>query len=148
MPAKPTPKSYREVRGIRLDQQEWIAYRLSILHGYNARGLAAMYTKLFHLTVPQWRVLTVIGRHAPASASEVAGFTSLEPDKITRAVDSLVKLGFVHRKPDARASSLRTRRADAGSQTHRASRRHQAANLVRRLKHLICSAARLPNRSC
>ena len=102
MPAKPTPKSYREVRGIRLDQQEWIAYRLSILHGYNARGLAAMYTKLFHLTVPQWRVLTVIGRHAPASASEVAGFTSLDPDKITRAVDSLVKLGFVHRKPDPR----------------------------------------------
>jgi DNA-binding MarR family transcriptional regulator len=102
MPAKRAQKNYRKVRGIRLDQQEWIAYRLSILHGYNARGLAAMYTKLFHITVPQWRVLTVIGRHAPASASKVAGLTSLEPDKITRAVDSLVKLGFVHRKPDPR----------------------------------------------
>jgi DNA-binding MarR family transcriptional regulator len=102
MPGKRAHKPYREVQGIRLDQQEWVAYRLSILHGHNARALAAMYTKQFHISAAQWRVLTVIGRHAPASAGDVARFSSLEPDKITRAVDSLVKLGLVHRRLDPR----------------------------------------------
>jgi DNA-binding MarR family transcriptional regulator len=102
MPDKRAQKPYCEVRGIRLDQREWVAYRLSILHGHNARALAAMYSKQFHISPAQWRVLTVIGRHAPASAGDVARFTSLEPDKITRAVDSLVKLGLVHRRLDPR----------------------------------------------
>ena len=92
----------RKVGGIRLDQQEWVAYRLSILSGYNMRALASMYTKQFHITTPQWRVLTVVGRHAPASASDVSSHTSLEPDKVTRAVNSLVELGLVNRRPDPR----------------------------------------------
>ena len=102
MPIKRPRKKSREVRGIRLDQQQWVAYRLSILSGYNVRGLAAMYTKRFRITVAQWRVLTVIGRHAPASATTVANHTSLEPDKVTRAVDSLVRLGLVNRRSDRR----------------------------------------------
>jgi DNA-binding MarR family transcriptional regulator len=73
-----------------------------MLSGYNARGLAAMYTKRFRITVAQWRVLTVIGRHSPASATTVANHTSLEPDKVTRAVDSLVRLGMVNRRSDRR----------------------------------------------
>jgi len=92
----------REIRGIRLDQQQWVAYRLSILTGYNMRGLAVMYKKRFGLSVAQWRVLTVIGRHAPASATTVAGYTSLEPDKVTRAVDTLVRFGLVKRRSDQR----------------------------------------------
>jgi DNA-binding MarR family transcriptional regulator len=92
----------RKVGGIRLDQQEWVAYRLSILSGYNLRALASMYTKQFHITTPQWWVLTVIGRHAPASASDVSSHTSLEPDKVTRAVNSLVERGLVNRRPDPR----------------------------------------------
>jgi DNA-binding MarR family transcriptional regulator len=92
----------REIRGIRLDQEQWVAYRLSMLSGHNARGLAAMYTKRFRITVAQWRVLTVIGRHSPASATTVANHTSLEPDKVTRAVDSLVRLGMVNRRSDRR----------------------------------------------
>jgi DNA-binding MarR family transcriptional regulator len=92
----------RKVGGIRLDQQEWVAYRLSILSGYNMRALASMYTKQFHITTPQWWVLTVIGRHAPASATDVSSHTSLEPDKVTRAVNSLVELGLVNRRPDPR----------------------------------------------
>ena len=102
MPEKYPRRRTREVRGIRLDQQQWVAYRLSILNGYNVRGLAAMYNKRFRITVAQWRVLTVIGRHAPASATTVAKNTSLEPDKVTRAVDSLVRLGLVNRRSDSR----------------------------------------------
>ena len=54
MPIKRPRRKSREVRGIRLDQQQWVAYRLSILSGYNVRGLAAMYTKRFRITVAQW----------------------------------------------------------------------------------------------
>lgn len=97
-----TDNKIRKVGAIRLDQQEWVAYRLSILSGHNSRALASMYTKQFRITTAQWRTLTVIGRHEPASAGVVSRHTSLEPDKVTRAVDSLVKLGLVNRRADRR----------------------------------------------
>jgi DNA-binding MarR family transcriptional regulator len=102
MPKTRPRRKTREVRGIRLDQQQWVAYRLSILSGYNQRGLSAMYTKRYRISVAQWRVLIVISRHEPASATTVAKNTSLEPDKVTRAVDSLVRLGLVNRRSDSR----------------------------------------------
>ena len=45
-------------------------------------------------------ILSVIGRFAPLSANTAGTHSSLEPDKVTRAVDVLVGQGYVVRRQD------------------------------------------------
>jgi DNA-binding MarR family transcriptional regulator len=45
--------------------------------------------------------MAAIGRFGPVSAKEVCAHTTVQPDKITRAVDRMVELGFVVRRKDA-----------------------------------------------
>jgi DNA-binding MarR family transcriptional regulator len=78
------------------------AYRFSILAARQTRCLSEMYSQVFKLSVGQWKVLPIIGYYGPISAKEVGERTSLEPEKVTRAVDQLVARGFVTRRPDAR----------------------------------------------
>ncbi len=75
-------------------------YRFSMLVARHMRALGGMYSEKFGLTANTWRVLTVIGRFGPLSGSETGAHTSLEPDKVTRAVDALAKQGYVTRRQD------------------------------------------------
>jgi DNA-binding MarR family transcriptional regulator len=59
-----------------------------------------MYLERFGMTVSRWKVLVIIGRFAPMSAKDVAQRTSLEPEKVTRAVDGLVRQRYVIRRKD------------------------------------------------
>lgn len=59
-----------------------------------------MYLQIFDLSVSQWKILPIVGYYGPMSAKEVGERTSLEPEKVTRAVDQLVVRGLVTRKPD------------------------------------------------
>lgn len=76
-------------------------YRFSILAARQARFLSQMYAQEFGLTLSQWKVLPIIGHCAPMSAKEVGERTSLEPEKVTRAVDRLVARGLVTRRADS-----------------------------------------------
>jgi DNA-binding MarR family transcriptional regulator len=53
------------------------------------------------LTVGGWRTLSLIGRYEPISPGSIAARTSVDADKVTRAVDRLVAKGFVARRVDA-----------------------------------------------
>jgi DNA-binding MarR family transcriptional regulator len=76
------------------------AYRFSILAARQTRCLSEMYAQIFDLSVSQWKVLPIIGYYGPMSAKEVGERTSLEPEKVTRAVDQLVVRGLVTRRSD------------------------------------------------
>jgi DNA-binding MarR family transcriptional regulator len=78
------------------------AYRFSILAARQTRCLSEMYAQIFGLPVSQWKVLPIIGYYGPMSAKEVGERSSLEPEKVTRAVDRLVVRGLVTRRPDAK----------------------------------------------
>lgn len=77
-----------------------IAYRFSVLSTLQTRALAAMYSRKFGLTVNSWWVMVVIGRFPRSSASTVVENTTLEADKVTRAVDMLVDKGLMLRRED------------------------------------------------
>ncbi len=79
---------------------ERTTYRFSILASRQTRCLSAMYVQKFGLSVSQWKVLPILGYHGPLSAKEVGERTSLEPEKVTRAVDQLVGRGLVSRRSD------------------------------------------------
>ena len=72
-----------------------------MLAAHQTRYLSKMYLQKFGLTTGEWKVLPIIGYFAPMSAKEVGERTSLEPEKVTRAVDRLVARGLVTRYADA-----------------------------------------------
>lgn len=88
--------------GIRLDLKERLAYRFLNLAGQQMRCLAEMYVPWYRLTIAKWKVLSVIGFFAPMSSTAVGRHTSLEPDKVSRTTDQLVRAGLVVRKQDHR----------------------------------------------
>src|SRR3954471_8132025 len=84
---------------INLDLEHRTAYRFSMLAAQSTRCMADLYRKA-GITVGGWRTLSLIGRYEPIYPSSIAERTSVDPDKVTRAVDRLVEKGLVARKVD------------------------------------------------
>ena len=59
-----------------------------------------MYGPKYGLLPPNWKAMAAIGRYGPMSAKDVCARTTVEPDKVTRAVDRLVALRYVQRTKD------------------------------------------------
>ncbi len=78
-----------------------IAYRFSILSTLNVRCIAHLYNKKFGLTLAGWRILSIIGRYEPIFPGVAAQLSTMDADKVTRAVDRLVDIGYVIRNTDA-----------------------------------------------
>ena len=90
----------RSTRWVRVNLDQRVTYRFSIILRRLVDCLAEMHQTKYGLSKNGWRVMSVIGRFAPLAAVEVANYVSLEPDKITRTVDALVKQGLVLRRHD------------------------------------------------
>jgi MarR family multiple antibiotic resistance transcriptional regulator len=79
------------------DLEHRIFYRFSLLVGRHVRYFSTHKIKRYGLSTQSWLILTVIGRFAPISPSELADRTSVRRDRISRILDLLVKQGFVAR---------------------------------------------------
>lgn len=132
--------------GKTLDLERRFSYRFSMLVTKVVRCVAEMYSKKYSLLPSGWKVMAVIGRFGQAFGTDVCLFyTSVEPHKVTRAVDRLVQLGYVKREQDAADGrrvvlSLTTQGwkvyADIDSLTRRVERELQKALSKQELKDL------------
>lgn len=86
--------------GERLNLERRLLYRFSILSAKVIRYVAEMYGPKYGLLPSGWKVMAVIGRFGSVFGKEVCAQTSVEPHKVTRAVDRLVQLGYVERQQD------------------------------------------------
>jgi len=86
--------------GAALDLERRLSYRFSLLSAKVVRTVAKMYGPKYGLLPSGWKAMAAIGRYGPVSAKEVCAHTTVEPDKVTRAVDRLVARGFVKREQD------------------------------------------------
>ena len=88
---------------------EFLPYRLSILSNRISQAIADLYEKRFGLTVPEWRVIAILGEEANLSANEVALRTAMDKVTVSRAVSKLLEAGNIARsfaKEDKRRSVL------------------------------------------
>lgn len=85
--------------GIKHGLEHRSAYRFALISAQTTRSLTGLYRK-HGLTVGGWRTLSLIGNYQPIHPSSIAERTSVDPDKVTRAVDRLVDKGFVARSTD------------------------------------------------
>jgi DNA-binding MarR family transcriptional regulator len=90
----------RVSRIVKVDLKQRTTYRFSLILKRLVDCLAEMHQTKFGITINGWKVMSVVGRFAPLAAVEVGQFVSLEPDRVTRTVDVLVKQGIVARRQD------------------------------------------------
>ncbi|MGE4339237.1 MAG: MarR family winged helix-turn-helix transcriptional regulator [Pigmentiphaga sp.] len=93
-----------------LPLEQRINYRFSLITARVATFSVPMYKARYGLTPAAWATMAAIGHYQPISPTEIAGHTATDADKVTRAIDVLVKRHFVHREldPQDRRRSLLT----------------------------------------
>ncbi|MBV9541231.1 MAG: winged helix-turn-helix transcriptional regulator [Alphaproteobacteria bacterium] len=84
----------------RLDLEHFLPYRLSVLSNRVSDAIARQYSDRFGLTIPEWRVMAVLGGTPDLSARDVAERTAMDKVQVSRAVESLVKARRVARTAD------------------------------------------------
>ncbi len=67
----------------------FLPYRLAILSARISRSIAQRYEKKYSLSVPEWRVIAVLGENSDLSAVEVSDRTGLDKVAVSRAVKNL-----------------------------------------------------------
>jgi DNA-binding MarR family transcriptional regulator len=78
--------------------ENFLPYKLSILSNTVSSAIAIAYDKRFGLTIPEWRVIAVLGRFPGLSAVEVADRTMMDKVAVSRAVTKLLKDGRLDRE--------------------------------------------------
>jgi DNA-binding MarR family transcriptional regulator len=74
----------------RLDLDAFIPYRLSVLTNRVSSAIARHYSDRFDLSIPEWRVMAVLGQAPGLSARDVAARTAMDKVQVSRAVQSLL----------------------------------------------------------
>jgi DNA-binding MarR family transcriptional regulator len=74
----------------RLDLDRFVPYRLSVLTNTVSSAIARHYSDRFGLSIPEWRVIAVLGQTSGLSARQVAQRTAMDKVQVSRAVASLL----------------------------------------------------------
>ncbi len=93
-----------------LELEDFLPYRLSVLSNTISGAIAEAYSERFGLSIPEWRVLAVLGQSPDISAKQVTERTAMDKVRVSRAVALLVKKGRIERRThpeDRRYSILR-----------------------------------------
>lgn len=78
--------------------EDFLPYRLSITSHTVSTNIARVYEKRFGVSIPEWRVIAVLGRYPGLSAVEVADRTLMDKVAVSRAVTKLIKNGRIDRE--------------------------------------------------
>jgi len=80
--------------------EDFLPYRLAVLSSTVSTTVAKAYDKRFGVSIPEWRVIAVLGRFPGLSAVEVAERTLMDKVAVSRAVTKLIKNGRIDREFD------------------------------------------------
>jgi len=84
---------------LRLD--DYLPYRLSVAANAVSRLVARAYEDRFGLTVPQWRLLAVLGEAGALTPQKLCGRTVMDKVTVMRAARGLLERKLVRRLPNA-----------------------------------------------
>lgn len=80
--------------------EDFLPYRLSVTASRVSRLLSRKCAESYGLSIPEWRVLTMVGRFSTLSPSAVGELTAMDKVKVSRAAASLVGRGMVRQRAD------------------------------------------------
>jgi DNA-binding MarR family transcriptional regulator len=83
---------------LRLD--DYLPYRLSVTANAVSRLVARAYEHRFGLSVPQWRLMAVLGEASPLTPQKLCGRTVMDKVTVMRAARVLLQRKLVRRLPN------------------------------------------------
>ena len=81
--------------------EQFFPYRLSLLSNTVSQGIAQIYQKNHQLSIPEWRIMAVLGRYPDLTASQLCERTVMDKVTVSRAVNSLLEKQYVQRIIDS-----------------------------------------------
>lgn len=109
MSSTATPRAARSPEEDQLRLEAFLPYRLAVLANTVSRAIARRYEDEFGLTIPEWRVMALLGVSPGLTATEVAEATPMDKVAVSRAVRGLMEAGRLKAtadKADARRQRL------------------------------------------
>lgn len=82
----------------RLRLEAFLPYRLNVAAQRVAEGLAHVYSERFGITIPEWRIMAVLGELNEVTAKDVGHLSRMHKAKVSRAVASLEEHGLLVRR--------------------------------------------------
>lgn len=83
---------------LRLD--DYLPYRLSVAANAVSELIAGAYKARFGITIPQWRLVAVLGEDGPSTQAQLRARTVMDKVTVSRAAAALVDRRFVSRAPN------------------------------------------------
>jgi DNA-binding MarR family transcriptional regulator len=80
--------------------EDFLPYRLSVAANRVSRMFARRYSEAYGLSIPEWRVLAIVGRFGTVSPSAVGEWTAMDKVKVSRAAAGLVSRGLLRQTQD------------------------------------------------
>ncbi|HET7086011.1 MAG TPA: MarR family winged helix-turn-helix transcriptional regulator [Rhizomicrobium sp.] len=74
----------------KLNLDRFTPYRLSVMTNRVSSAIAQHYDERFNLSIPEWRVIAVLGQSPGLSARQVAERSAMDKVQVSRAVASLL----------------------------------------------------------
>ncbi|MDR6769791.1 MarR family transcriptional regulator [Azospirillum sp. BE72] len=76
----------------------FLPYRLSVLANTVSHTLAKLYEKRFGITIPEWRIIAVLGGGETMSAGEIAQRTAMDKVQVSRAISRMLESALIIRE--------------------------------------------------
>jgi DNA-binding MarR family transcriptional regulator len=83
-----------------LKLERFLPYRLVVAATLGSRGLARIYNRHFGISIPEWRVLALLGQFDRLTARDVGELSHMHKTKVSRAVTSLAERGLLDKSPN------------------------------------------------
>jgi DNA-binding MarR family transcriptional regulator len=84
--------------GLTLD--DYLPYRLSVAANAVSDLIAGAYRARFGLTIPQWRLVAVLGEDGPSTQQALCARTLMDKVTVSRAAAALSDRGLISRSPN------------------------------------------------
>lgn len=81
----------------KLNLEDYFPSQLATLSNAITRPIAAVFEEHFSISMPEWRVLAIVGRRPGLSAVDVARSAHMDKVAVSRAISKLVQSGHVDR---------------------------------------------------
>ncbi len=80
--------------------EDFLPYRLSVTASRVSRLLSRRCVEAYGVSIPEWRIVAMLGRFGVLSPSAVGELATMDKVKVSRAAASLVARGVVKQRPD------------------------------------------------
>jgi DNA-binding MarR family transcriptional regulator len=85
----------------RLTLDDYLPYRLSVAANAVSDLIAGAYHARFGLSVPQWRLVAVLGEDGPSTQQALCARTRMDKVTVSRAASALSERKLISRSPNA-----------------------------------------------